>query len=441
MLTDDKGHATILNPVKLLQDLISFDTTNPPGNEDECIRYLYKLLTDAGIETRILGKNSSRTNLIARLKGSGSAPPFLMYGHIDVVTTEDQKWSHSPFSGTIADSCIYGRGALDMKGAVAMMVCALIKMKASKLNPPGDIILCIVGDEEVDGTYGAKYIVEEYGDLFNDVKYAIGEIGGFTMYIGDKRFYPIMVAEKQRCCLKALIKGPGGHGSLPMNGGAMTKLGSILNLLDKRKLPAHVTPPAKMMITELAKNLDFPIGMLLKGLTSSATCDTILKLVGDKGKFFDPILHNTVNATIVKGGNKINVIPSEITLELDGRILPGYKVDDMISELKSLIGDLGELEVTSYDPGPLSVNLGMFNTLAEILKEADKTGIPIPFVSSGVTDARFFAKLGIQTYGFTPMLLPKDIDFSKLIHNADERIPVEAVEFGINAIFKLLQRL
>ncbi len=175
--------------------------------------------------------------------------------------------------------------------------------------------------------------------------------------------------------------------------------------------------------------------------SKDAACDTILKFLGNKGKFFDPILHNTANATIVKGGNKINVIPSEITLELDGRILPGYKVDDMISELKPLIGNLGELEVTSYDPGPASVNLGMFNTFAEILKEDDKDGIPIPFVVSGVTDARFFAKLGIQTYGFTPMLLPKDIDFSKLIHSADERIPMEAVEFGVNAIFKLLQRL
>ncbi len=201
MLTENKGQTTILNPLKLLQDLIRFDTTNPPGNEDECIRYLYKLLTDAGIETKILGKNAQRTNLIARLKGAGSAPPFLMYGHIDVVTTECQKWRCSPFSGTIADGCIYGRGALDMKGAVAMMVSALIKMKASKLKPLGDIILCIVGDEEVDGTYGAKYIVEEYGDLFNNVKYAIGEIGGFTMYISGKKFYPIMVAEKQRCCL------------------------------------------------------------------------------------------------------------------------------------------------------------------------------------------------------------------------------------------------
>jgi acetylornithine deacetylase/succinyl-diaminopimelate desuccinylase-like protein len=203
----------------------------------------------------------------------------------------------------------------------------------------------------------------------------------------------------------------------------------------------HVTPPVKMMIVELAKHLSFPAGMLLEGLTKPAVCDTILKLLGDKGKFFDPILHNTVNATIVKGGNKINVIPSKITLELDGRILPGYKIDDMVSELKSLIGNLGEIEVTSFDPGPSSVDLGMFNTLAEILKEADDDGIPIPFVVSGVTDARFFAKLGIQTYGFTPMLLPKDMDFSKLIHSADERIPVDAVEFGVNAIFKLLQSL
>ncbi|URZ07041.1 M20/M25/M40 family metallo-hydrolase [Clostridium felsineum] len=430
-----------INPVELLQKLIQFNTTNPPGNENECIRYIEKLLSEVGIETKIVGKTQRRTNLIARLKGDGSAAPFLMYGHVDVVTTENQTWKHSPFKGTIDDDCVYGRGTLDMKGAIAMMVSSLIKIKTSKIIPHCDIILCIVSDEESDGKYGARYVVENYAHLFENVKYAIGEVGGFTMYIGEKKFYPIMVAEKQRCCLKIVTRGKGGHGSMPIHDGAMAKLGSILTALDQKKLPAHITQPAKIMINEMAKNFEPQIGEILKGLTNPSECDKILEVLGNKMSFFDPILHNSVSPTIVRGGNKINVIPSEITLELDGRILPGYSVENILDEVKSIIGEIGEISVTSYDPGPQLVDLKMFNTLSDIIKEGDKEGIPIPFVMAGVTDARFFSKLGIQTYGFTPMLFPKDIMYSKLIHASNERIPLKALEFGTNSIFKLLNTI
>jgi acetylornithine deacetylase/succinyl-diaminopimelate desuccinylase-like protein len=197
----------------------------------------------------------------------------------------------------------------------------------------------------------------------------------------------------------------------------------------------------KQMIDSLAKNLSFPSSAILKQLLNPLMTDKILKLLGDNGNIFDPLLHNMVNATIVHGGDKVNVIPGEVVVEYDGRLLPGFKQEDMLSELRKLLGTEIEFEVTHYEEGPAKVNMGLFDTLGGIIREYEPEGIPIPFVVSGVTDARFFSKLGIQTYGFTPMLLPKDVNFSRMIHAADERIPVEALGFGTNAIFDLLQKI
>jgi acetylornithine deacetylase/succinyl-diaminopimelate desuccinylase-like protein len=427
-------------PEVLLQKLIRFKTINPPGNEADCIKFVYNLLKEAGLEVVLLCDKPERLNLVARLKGQGTKPPLLMYGHVDVVTTEYQDWEYPPFEGILADECIWGRGALDMKGALSMMICAILRAKEENFVPQGDVILCLVSDEEDGGEYGAKYIVENHKDLFDGVKYAIGEIGGFTMRIGGKRFYPIMVSEKQRCGIKVVIKGEGGHGSLPMRDGAMAKIGNIINTLNKKRLPVHITPPVKMMIEALASNMSFAPGMAMKALLKPAMTDFLLTRMGHQGRIFDSVLHNTVNATIVQGGNKINVIPSEIELSFDVRMLPGVQLEELLEELQTLVGNDVKLEVLFYDKGPEKIDLGLFNTLAQIIKEEDHEGIPIPFVVSGVTDARFFSKLGIQTYGFTPMILPEGIDFSKLIHNSNERIPVNALRFGAESIYKLITR-
>lgn len=430
-----------IKPEILLQNLIRFNTTNPPGNESECIFYINKLLTDAGIDTVLLhGDRPERLNLFARLKGQGLRPPLLMYGHADVVTTEHQNWMYPPFEGVLRDGCVWGRGALDMKGALAMMICAMLKLKREGTVPQGDIILCIVSDEEDGGVNGARYLVENHPELFSEVRHAIGEIGGFTMRIGGKKFYPIMVAEKQRCVIKATIRGQGGHGSLPARDGAMAGLGALLCKLNKKRLPVHVTPPVKLMLDALSSKLPFPAGAMLGMLRNPTMADGVLDMMGGKGRVFDPILHNTVNATIVKGGSKINVIPSELEVYFDGRILPGYGPQDIIAELGEIAGNDLELELLLYDKGPERLDMSLFETLSQIIKDEEKDGIPVPFVVSGVTDARFFARLGIQTYGFTPMLLGDDMDFSRLLHNADERVPVRALEFGTEAIHRLIKR-
>lgn len=437
----ESNTAIYQRPADLLQRLIRFQTVNPPGNEAACIGYIDELLRDAGFQTSILARDPARPNLVARLEGRGAAPPLLMQGHVDVVTVADQEWQQPPFAANLVDGYIWGRGALDMKGGVSMMLSALLRAKAEGLSPAGDVILVILSDEEAGGDLGARFLVENHADLFDGVRYGIGEFGGFTMHVGDRRFYPIMVTEKQICWLKATLRGPGGHGSRPVHGGAMAKLGATLTRLDQEQLPVHVTPVARQMIEAVAGALPVPMSDVLLQLLDPQQTDATLDSLGeDLSRLLSPMLHNTVSPTVVRGGDKVNVIPGRITLEMDGRLLPGFAPDDLLAELRAVIGDEPELEVVRHDPGPAEPDMALFDTLGNILREADPEAIPVPLMLTGVTDARFFAQLGIQTYGFLPMKLPEGFQFSKTIHAADERIPVESVAFGADCVYRLLQR-
>jgi len=435
-----KPSAVYQHPAELLRRFIQFDTTNPPGNEAGCISFINGLLTEAGIETTVLGQEPGRPNLIARLPGRGNAAPLLLYGHVDVVTAENQQWQHPPFGGEVVDGFVWGRGALDMKAGVAMMLAALLRARGEGLSLPGDVVLAIVSDEEAGGDFGAKYLVECHAHLFEGIRYAIGEFGGFSLYVGRRRFYPIMTAEKQMCWMKATVRGPGGHGSLPVRGGAMAKLSRFLLRLDRHRLPVHITPVARQMIKAMESAVGGLTGLILGQLVNPPLTDSVVKILGERGRSFDPLLRNTVSPTSLHGSSKINVIPSEVSVGLDGRLLPGYEPDDIIRELNRIAGDDVEIEVVRYDPGPAEPDMGLFDVLAGILRQADPDGIPVPLLLPGVTDGRFFSRLGIQTYGFLPMALPEDFDFMGTIHAADERIPVESVRFGSDAIYELLGR-
>jgi acetylornithine deacetylase/succinyl-diaminopimelate desuccinylase-like protein len=359
---------------------------------------------------------------------------------VDVVTTANQTWRYPPFDGTIAEGYVWGRGALDMKGGVAMLLAAVLRAKAEGLTLPGDVVVCLLSDEEAGGDYGAKYLVEQHGTLFEHMRYALGEFGGFTFHIGKRRFYPIMVAEKQVCWLRATVRGPGGHGSLPIRGGAMAKLAHLLHQLDRKRLPVHITPIARSMFGQMAVALPAPSRLILSRLLNPRLTNRVLDLLGERGRVFDPLVHNTVSPTIIRGGEQINVIPSEIVLELDGRLLPGYTPADLLAELQQLVGHGVEFEVVRHDPGPREPDMALFAMLAGIVRELDAEGVPIPLLLSGVTDGRFFSRLGIQTYGFLPMPLPPDFNFAQTIHAADERIPVEALAFGTTALYRVLQQ-
>ncbi len=428
------------SPVEILQKLIRFDTSNPPGNEGECIAFIDQLLTQAGIKTRLLARSDARPNLVARIAGQGNAPPILLYGHVDVVPAESQRWQQPPFSGVLAEGHIWGRGALDMKGGVAMLLSALLRAKAERVQLPGDVVLAIVCDEETLGEYGARFLVETHRELFSGIRYALGEFGGFSLSVGKRRFYPIQVAEKQICWLRVRFIGPGGHGSMPVRRGAMAKLGSFLRRLDRHSLPVHVTPPARLMFQTMASALGGLSGLVIRQLLNPVLSDSVLGLLGQRRRLFAPLVRNTVSPTMLGGSSNFNVIPGEVTLDLDGRLLPGFGPDDLIRELRSVGRDEGQFEVVRFEPGPSGVDMGLFDTLADILREADAEAVPCPLLLSGVTDGRFFSRLGIQTYGFLPMSLPEEFSFMETLHGVNERIPVEAVEFGARAIYQALRR-
>lgn len=431
---------TSLSPAELLQNLIRFDTTNPPGNEIACIQYIDRVLKDAGIATQTYAKDPNRPNLIARLAGRGEAPPLLLYGHVDVVPTANQNWTHPPFEARIADGYIWGRGTLDMKGGVAMMLSAFLRAKAENASLPGDVIFLAVSDEEAGGDFGAKFIAEEHPDLLKGVRYAIGEFGGFSFYVAGRKFYPVQVAEKQFCGLTGRVTGPAGHGAMSFRGGAMAKMARVLKTLDENRLPVHITPAAQQMVEAIAAGLPEPMNAMVMQLLDPQNTDAVLDEMGAALASFEPLLHNTVNATMVQGGSKVNVIPGEIKLEFDARLLPGYEPADLVKELTALTGDDIEWTTSRFDVAPSSPDMGLFPVLKDILEQADPEGLPIPYFVFGVTDARFFSKLGIQTYGFMPMQLPADFNFISTIHAADERIPVDSVAFGADAVYQALLR-
>ena len=392
-----------------------------------------------GCETETYEQEPGRPNLVSRLAG-GDAPPLLLQGHVDVVTTARQDWRHPPFAGVLDDGYVWGRGALDMKAGVAMLVHAFLRAKREQVQLPGDLVLLVLSDEEAGGNVGARYLVQEHPELFEGLRYALGEFGGFTLHVGGKRFYPIQVAEKQICWLKATVRGPGGHGAMVHRGGTVARLGRFLSDLDRKRMPVHVTPIVREMVEAIAAELPRHQAVIMRSLLKPRLTDQALRLLGTRGAQFEPMLRNTVNATIVRGGAKINVVPSEIELELDGRALPGFSPEQLVAELHDLAGDDIEVEVVRHDPGPPAPDLGLFETLAGVIRELDPEGIPVPLLQIGVTDGRFFSQAGVQTYGFLPMRLPEGFDFMKLIHAADERIPVDAVEFGAEAVWRAVQR-
>jgi len=323
---------------------------------------------------------------------------------------------------------------------------AFLRAKAEALRPVGDVILAVVSDEERGGYYGTKYLVENHADLFRGVRYALGETGPVAFFFSQRKLYPIMVAEKQVCVIKATVRGPGGNSALLITrGGATAKVAKLLQRLDQRRLPVHVTPVVREMFVTISRAMPFPTSFVLRQLLRPVLTDRLLDLLGERAQILDPLLHNTVSADIIRGGEANLIVPSEITIELSAFMLPGYTPKDVITELRQVVGSEVELEVAKsgfVEPRIAEPDMGLFNTLAGVLREADPGGIPVPILAHWSSDARFLAQLGIQTYSFQPMNLPTGLegfDYSRVSHAADERVPVEALAFGANAICKVLQ--
>ncbi|MGH3025192.1 MAG: M20/M25/M40 family metallo-hydrolase, partial [Gaiellaceae bacterium] len=252
--------------VELLRDLIRFDTSNPPGGERACIEFVGSLLGQAGVQHRYLALEEERPNLVARVPGRGAAPPLLLYGHVDVVPADPVEWTHPPFAAELIDGEVWGRGALDMKGGVAMLVSALLRTASAETPPPGDVLLALTSDEEAGSQPGMRFIVEEHPGVFDGVRHALSEFGGYTLWRGGRRLVPIQVTEKQRCLIRATVRGTGGHASTVVRDPASANLGRLLSRLASHALPVHVTPAARLMLEPMASALPLHERLFIRGV-------------------------------------------------------------------------------------------------------------------------------------------------------------------------------
>ncbi|MGD8402165.1 MAG: M20/M25/M40 family metallo-hydrolase, partial [Anaerolineales bacterium] len=341
---------TIPSVVDITKKLITFRTVNPPGDELPAQEYLQGILEENGYKVQQFEKVPGRPNLVTRLEGRSERSPLLFYGHSDVIEATDQGWDAPPFAGVERDGVLYGRGALDMKAGLAMLVHALLRAKTQNLQPAGDVILAIVVDEESGGEAGMQYLLGEHPGIFEGVRYSIGEFGGFPLYAFGHKFYRIGVSQKQYAHIRLSFQAPSGHGSLPARNTVMARLGAALVKLDRTNMPYHKTPLAEHIIQSMCKELPDEVSKILDGLLDPGQFEDALAAIGPGRERFESLFRDTANATIVRSGLKFNVIPGEASVEVDARILPGRTTEDMVSEIRKLLGDEVLIEVIASGP-------------------------------------------------------------------------------------------
>jgi acetylornithine deacetylase/succinyl-diaminopimelate desuccinylase-like protein len=320
-----------------------------------------------------------------------------------------------------------------------MMVWAFLRAARSAAPPSGDLVLALVADEESGGRCGARFLVEERPDLFRGVRHAIGEFGGFPLHLLGRTFYMIQVAEKMPVVLDVVARGPAGHGARPVRGGAMRKLARVLERLETHRLPVHITPVTRQMIEIMADSLPLAGRIAARHLLNPALTDFLLNRLGDAGQIFAPLFRNTVSATMVRGSDRLNVIPSEVHLGLDARILPGYTTEDLLDELRPVLRADAVVSPVTEEVRSVEPDLALFDLLGRLLQDRIPGACPVPYLLPASTDGRHLARLGIRTYGYTPMTLPPDVSFFSCIHAANERVPLEAVQFGADVLYDLIQ--
>lgn len=430
-----------LTPLEIAKSLIRIPTVNPPGNEEPAQAYLRDLLENAGLSTQMVEASPDRPNLITRLPGTGEKPPLLFYGHTDVVGVDGQQWQVPPFDAAAVDGVLYGRGTLDMKAGVAMLVHSLIRAASDGVRPSGDIVLAIVVDEETGGGVGMQYLLSEHADIFDGIQYAIGEFGGFPLYFEGHKFYRIGVSQKQYARIRLTFRKAGGHGSLPISDTVMGKLGAALAKLDRHKMPYHKTPLAERIIRTMMPHLERDKARVLEGLLAPETFEDALAHIKIGSERFESLFRDTANPTIVSSGGKFNVIPSEAVVDIDARILPGRSASDLIGELRRLLGEEVKIDVVAAGPQTKpEVDYALFDLLADLLRAHDPDAIPIPYLFNESPDGRLLEDHGIQNYGFLPMNLPPEIDLPALIHGENERVPISAIAFGADILFALIKQ-
>jgi acetylornithine deacetylase/succinyl-diaminopimelate desuccinylase-like protein len=421
--------------VALCRDLIRIDTSNRGDNsgpgERQAAEHVAALLTDVGLEPTVLESDTNRASVVARIAGTDqSRPALLIHGHLDVVPADASDWQVDPFSGEVRDGCVWGRGAVDMKDMDAMTLAVIRQRMREGRRPPRDVVLAFLADEEAGGTYGARWLVDNHPGLFEGVTEAISEVGGFSVTFGGRRLYLVEIAEKGLAWMRLTARGTAGHGSMLQKDNAVTELAEAIARIGRHDWPIQLTPAVEAFFTEAAAavGVDFdPAGL-----------PQLLDKIGSLSRLTGATVRHTLNPTVLDAGYKVNVVPQYATAQADGRFLPGHE-DGFFAEVDKLLGPHVEREFIHHD---IAVETTFDGDLVEAMKDAllaeDPDGKAIPYCLSAGTDAKSFSRLGIRCFGFAPLQLPPDLDFSGMFHGVDERVPTAALQFGTRVLDRFL---
>jgi acetylornithine deacetylase/succinyl-diaminopimelate desuccinylase-like protein len=423
--------------VGICRDLIRIDTTNPgdhsgPG-ERRAAEYVAGLLSEVGLDPAVLESHTRRTNLVARIPGTDpSRPALLIHGHLDVVPASAMDWRHDPFAGELADGCVWGRGAVDMKDTDAMVLAVIRQRMREGRMPRRDIVLAFTADEEAGGTWGAKFLVEEHPGLFDGVTEAVGEVGGFSVTVGDQRMYAVQAAEKGLAWMRLTATGTAGHGSMIHGDNAVTALAEAVARVGRHQWPLQLPASTRTFLEHASQALGLEF--------DPADPGSVIGKLGAMGKMIGATVQHTANPTGLRAGYKVNVIPQTASAELDGRFLPGLE-DEFFAELDRLLGSAVTREFIHHDIALETTPDGaLWDAMAAALHAEDPQAAVVPYCLSAGTDAKWFSRLGsgVRCFGFSPLRLPSDLDFSGMFHGIDERVPVDGLKFGTRALDRFL---
>jgi acetylornithine deacetylase/succinyl-diaminopimelate desuccinylase-like protein len=433
--TEDPLHDPAAEVVETCRDLIRIDTTNY-GDEDgpgerKAAEYVATLLDEVGIESRLYESEPGRTSLVAHWGGSvGDRPGLLLHGHLDVVPAAAEDWQVDPFSGEIRDGYLWGRGAVDMKDMDAMLLSVVRARARAGRVPERPIVLCFTADEEAGGHKGAQVLVEKHREELEHCTEAVSEVGGFSATINGRRMYLIEAAEKGMAWMRLTARGRAGHGSMINRENALTDLTAAVARIGAYDWPVRLTPTMKVLLASVAEMVG-----------TEATPDNAEELVEEFGtatRMLAAVIRNTANPTMLSAGYKVNVIPSEATAHIDGRFLPGYE-DEFFDTIAELCGDNVTIDyVSKQPPWEMPYEGDIVDAMTRSLLAEDPDAAVAPYLMSAGTDAKHFNKLGMRSYGFAPLRLPADLDFTALFHGVDERVPVDALEFGARVLDRFL---
>lgn len=424
--------------VTLAAELIRIDTTNHgdgDGNERPAAEYIARRLDDVGVESTLLESAPGRANLIARIPGTeADRPALLVHGHLDVVPAHAPDWTVSPFAGEIRDGELWGRGAVDMKNMVAMMVSVARAWARDGRRPRRDVVFAFTADEEDTAEYGASWLVREHPEFFDGCTEGISESGGYTFHADGRRLYPVGAGERGTAWMKLTARGTAGHGSKANDDNAVAALAAAVTRIAEHRWPMRLSPTVHAALVQLGAAMGVDINPDAPGFDVD---DALIRL-GPAASLVQNTVRNSTNPTMLAAGYKVNVIPGEAVAHVDGRIVPGADAE-FEAAMDELTGPRVEWEYYHREvPLTAPVDSPTFAAMAEAIRSEDPQAHVVPYCMGGGTDAKQFSRLGIAGYGFTPMRLAPGVELAPLVHGVDERVPVDALRFGARVLDRFL---